>query len=71
MGIGAPSIANPEWTGEGDTKNNQYIYSEYQNNTYAQFMEIQKEYRLDVVELITDAVRIAAFTYLLNKIIEE
>ena len=68
-GIGQPATLNTDWTGEADTEHNQYLYSVHQNNTYDQFVEIQKEFQVDVAEPITNVARIAAagFTDSLDK----
>ena len=68
-GIGAPKEVNPEWTGEEDDINPQYIYSEHQVKIYKQFQELQKELQVDVAEPIANVVRISAsaFTNSLDK----
>ena len=54
---------------EEDSEHHFYMSSEYQNNTYAQFIKIQKEFQLDVAEPVTNVARTAgaAFTDSLDK----
>ena len=68
-GIGPPKTTNPDWTGEEDTEHPQYIYSTYQNQTYTQFQDIQREFQVDVAEPMANVARIAAsaFTDSLDK----
>ena len=49
--IGGPSTPNPEWTGEEDKTHDQYIYSEGQNMAYEQFQNVQREFKVDLVDL--------------------
>ena len=69
VGIGHPATPNPDWTGADDTEHPQFIYSPYQNETYAQFQDIQREFQVDVAEPMANVARIAAsaFTDSLDK----
>ena len=59
-GIGQPSTANPEWTGEDDTLHDKFVYSEWQNHYYEYFQTIQRELHVDVAEPMANVARIAA-----------
>ena len=59
--IGSPSTPNPvydEHLDDGTVP--KYIYAEWQNTAYAEFMELQKEWQLDVSEPLAIAARTAA-----------
>ena len=62
-GIGQPKTVNPNYTGDQDTENHQYIYSASQNAQYDQFQEIQREFQVDVAEPMANVVRIAASSF--------
>ena len=55
--------------GPSDTKHTPYIYSLQQETLYAQFVQLQREFQLDVTELLTNVARVAAgaFTGSLDK----
>ena len=69
VGIGPPKGQNPEYRGAEDGVNPQFVYTEFQNKTWQDFTEIQKELQVDVAEPIANATRIAAsfFTNTLEK----
>ena len=65
LGIaGEAETSNPEHTGPDDTENAPYVYSTQQealNNT--QFIQLQREFQLDMVEPITNMTRVAASAF--------
>ena len=70
LGIaGEAKTSNPEHTGPDDTENAPCVYSTQQEALYTQFIRLQREFQLDVVEPITNMARVAAsaFTDSLDK----
>ena len=60
--IGDPKDPNPDWK-EGDPMEKQFVYSEYQSSTWAEFNSLLKELQLDVSEPISNITRVAASAY--------
>ena len=61
--IGDPRDENSEWTGEEDTEHARYVYSEVQNQYYAYFRGIQREFQVDLAEPLANVTRIAAESF--------
>ena len=67
--IGLAETSNPEYMGPNNTKHTPFIYSVQKETLYDQFVQLQRGFRLDVMEPITNVTRIAAgaFTNSLDK----
>ena len=58
--IGVAETSNPEYLGPNNTKHTPFIYSVEQETLYAQFVQVQKEFQIDMAEPVTNVARIAA-----------
>ena len=67
--IGVADTSDPVYMGHQNTKHTPFIYSVQQETLYAQFVQIQRDFQLDVAEPVTNGARIAAgaFTDSLDK----
>ena len=67
--IGVAKTSKPEYMGPSDTKHTSFIYSVEKETLYAQFVQLQMEFQLDVTETVTIMARTAAgaFTDTLDK----
>ena len=57
--VGEAETSNPEHTGPDDNKNVPYLYST-QEALYTQFIQLKREFQLDMAEPITNLARVAA-----------
>ena len=60
--VGEAETSNPEHTGSDDNKNVPYLYST-QEALYTQFIQLKREFQLDMAEPITNLARVAAGTF--------
>ena len=58
-----PDTVNQEWTGEDDSVHSYYMYNVWQNRYFAHFQNIQREFQVDLAELLANVARIAAASF--------